>query len=283
MRSPTGGRSPPRPSRSRSPSPQCHNRWRRWNVRSAPPCSSAGRAVCASPTRAARWSPTPTRSSRASTAPRTSWPPSPGLRGGRLRLACFQSAGATLVPRAVAAFHDRHPDVELSMVEAEPDEAQERLAQRRHRPGAGLRLRARARHARRGPGADPPDRRPLRRRARQRPPARRPAAAEAGRPGRRALDRRHRALRLPPDHRARLPRRRLRAQRGLRGRRDHGGAGARGRRRRRHDLPPPGAEPAPPGRGGALARPRRPGAADLGRPAGARATARRPARRCCRS
>jgi molybdate transport repressor ModE-like protein len=50
-----------------------------------------------------------------------------GLRGGRLRLVCFQSAGATLVPRAVAAFHERHPKVELSMVEAEPDEAGARL------------------------------------------------------------------------------------------------------------------------------------------------------------
>ena len=50
-----------------------------------------------------------------------------GLRGGRLRLACFQSAGATLVPRAVAAFHERHPAVELGMVEAEPDEASELL------------------------------------------------------------------------------------------------------------------------------------------------------------
>jgi molybdate transport repressor ModE-like protein len=50
-----------------------------------------------------------------------------GLRGGRLRLACFQSAGATLVPRAVKVFHDRHPEVDLSMVEAEPDVASERL------------------------------------------------------------------------------------------------------------------------------------------------------------
>ena len=50
-----------------------------------------------------------------------------GLRGGRLRIASFQSAGATLVPRAVKAFHDRHPAVELAMVEAEPDEAQARL------------------------------------------------------------------------------------------------------------------------------------------------------------
>ncbi len=46
-----------------------------------------------------------------------------GLRGGRLRLACFQSAGATLVPQAVAVFHNRHPQVELGMVEAEPEEA----------------------------------------------------------------------------------------------------------------------------------------------------------------
>jgi DNA-binding transcriptional LysR family regulator len=46
-----------------------------------------------------------------------------GLRGGRLRLVCFQSAGATVVPRAVATFHGRHPDVELSLREAEPDEA----------------------------------------------------------------------------------------------------------------------------------------------------------------
>jgi DNA-binding transcriptional LysR family regulator len=50
-----------------------------------------------------------------------------GLRGGRLRIASFQSAGATLVPRAVKAFHDRHPKVELGMIEAEPDEAQHRL------------------------------------------------------------------------------------------------------------------------------------------------------------
>jgi DNA-binding transcriptional LysR family regulator len=50
-----------------------------------------------------------------------------GLRGGRLRLMSFQSGGATLAPRAVAAFHERHPGVELSMLEAEPEEAGERL------------------------------------------------------------------------------------------------------------------------------------------------------------
>lgn len=51
-----------------------------------------------------------------------------GLRGGRLRLASFQSAGATLLPRAVAEFHQRHPEIELGMVEAEPEEACARLA-----------------------------------------------------------------------------------------------------------------------------------------------------------
>jgi molybdate transport repressor ModE-like protein len=50
-----------------------------------------------------------------------------GLRGGRLRMMSFQSGGATLAPRAIAAFHERHPLVELSMLEGEPDEAGERL------------------------------------------------------------------------------------------------------------------------------------------------------------
>ncbi|HYI37185.1 MAG TPA: LysR family transcriptional regulator [Thermoleophilaceae bacterium] len=50
-----------------------------------------------------------------------------GLRGGRLRMAGFQSAGATLLPQAVAAFHERHPKVDLGMVESEPAEAVERL------------------------------------------------------------------------------------------------------------------------------------------------------------
>ena len=50
-----------------------------------------------------------------------------GLRGGRLRLGSFLSGGATLIPRAVAAFRLEHPDVELSMVEVEPEEAIDRL------------------------------------------------------------------------------------------------------------------------------------------------------------
>jgi molybdate transport repressor ModE-like protein len=46
-----------------------------------------------------------------------------GLRGGHLRLASFPTAGATLVPLAIAEFSRHHPDVELSLVEAEPEEA----------------------------------------------------------------------------------------------------------------------------------------------------------------
>jgi DNA-binding transcriptional LysR family regulator len=50
-----------------------------------------------------------------------------GLRGGRLRLATFPTAGATLVPRAIAEFTKRHPAVELSLAEAEADESLPRL------------------------------------------------------------------------------------------------------------------------------------------------------------
>jgi DNA-binding transcriptional LysR family regulator len=43
-----------------------------------------------------------------------------GLRGGRLRMASFESAGATLMPLAIATFRERHPAVELSLSLAEP-------------------------------------------------------------------------------------------------------------------------------------------------------------------
>jgi DNA-binding transcriptional LysR family regulator len=45
-----------------------------------------------------------------------------GLRGGRLRLVAFPSAGATLAPRAVAAFRERHPAVDITLIPGEPDE-----------------------------------------------------------------------------------------------------------------------------------------------------------------
>jgi DNA-binding transcriptional LysR family regulator len=50
-----------------------------------------------------------------------------GLRGGRLRMASFPTAGATLMPRAIAEFRAAHPEVELSLEEGEPEEVAPRL------------------------------------------------------------------------------------------------------------------------------------------------------------
>jgi DNA-binding transcriptional LysR family regulator len=75
-----------------------------------------------------------------------------GVRGGRLRVASFPSAGATLMPLAVATFRRRHPDVALTLAEGEPEEIAPRLRAgefdlallfefpgTRERPGVGLR------------------------------------------------------------------------------------------------------------------------------------------------
>jgi DNA-binding transcriptional LysR family regulator len=78
-----------------------------------------------------------------------------GVRAGRLRVASFPSAGATLMPLAVAAFRQAHPDVALTLAEGEPEEIGPRLRAgefdlallfefpgvqpRRERPGSGLR------------------------------------------------------------------------------------------------------------------------------------------------
>jgi DNA-binding transcriptional LysR family regulator len=50
-----------------------------------------------------------------------------GLRGGRVRLAAFPSAAASLMPVAIARFRERHPGVELSMDLAEPPDGEQRL------------------------------------------------------------------------------------------------------------------------------------------------------------
>jgi DNA-binding transcriptional LysR family regulator len=47
--------------------------------------------------------------------------------GGHLRLASFPTAGATLIPQAVAGFRASHPGVELSLSEGEPEEIAPRL------------------------------------------------------------------------------------------------------------------------------------------------------------
>src|SRR5256714_2245159 len=50
-----------------------------------------------------------------------------GLRGGRVRMASFPTAGATLMPVAIAEFRATYPDVELTLVEGEPEEIVPRL------------------------------------------------------------------------------------------------------------------------------------------------------------
>jgi DNA-binding transcriptional LysR family regulator len=51
-----------------------------------------------------------------------------GLRAGRLRMASFPTAGATLMPLAIATFVAAHPGVELSLSEGEPEQIVPRLA-----------------------------------------------------------------------------------------------------------------------------------------------------------
>ena len=78
-----------------------------------------------------------------------------GVRVGRLRVASFPSAGATLIPLAVARFRRAHPEVAITLAEGEPEEIAPRVragefdlallfefpgvGPRRGRPGAGLR------------------------------------------------------------------------------------------------------------------------------------------------
>ena len=45
------------------------------------------------------------------------------LRRGRVRLAAYPSAAATLVPRTVAGLRRRHPEIDVELAEAEPPEA----------------------------------------------------------------------------------------------------------------------------------------------------------------
>src|SRR3954452_21492904 len=68
-----------------------------------------------------------------------------GLRGGRLRLVAFPSAGATIMPEAIARFRDRHPAVELTL---EPAAAEPSLVKARAGEG-GVALNT-------APGSPPP-------------------------------------------------------------------------------------------------------------------------------
>jgi DNA-binding transcriptional LysR family regulator len=50
-----------------------------------------------------------------------------GLKGGRLRMAAFESAGATLMPLAIKEFRAKHPAIELTMTLGEPEDAEPQL------------------------------------------------------------------------------------------------------------------------------------------------------------
>ena len=50
-----------------------------------------------------------------------------GLRGGRLRLGAFPSAGGTIMPPAIARFRARHPGVELTLTPTEPEDGTDLL------------------------------------------------------------------------------------------------------------------------------------------------------------
>ncbi len=50
-----------------------------------------------------------------------------GLRGGELRMASFPTAGATLMPVAIARFRATYPEVRLTLAEGEPEEIAPRL------------------------------------------------------------------------------------------------------------------------------------------------------------
>jgi DNA-binding transcriptional LysR family regulator len=50
-----------------------------------------------------------------------------GLTRGRLALASFATAGATILPRAIAGFRARHPEVTVTLTQADPPAAMRRL------------------------------------------------------------------------------------------------------------------------------------------------------------
>jgi DNA-binding transcriptional LysR family regulator len=50
-----------------------------------------------------------------------------GLTTGRLALASFATAGATILPRAIAGFRARHPEVTITLTQADPQAAMARL------------------------------------------------------------------------------------------------------------------------------------------------------------
>ena len=111
-----------------------------------------------------------------------------GLRGGQLRMASFPTAGATLMPLAIAIFRGQHPEVALTLAEGEPEEIGPRLSAGEFDlallfefEGTSESLGPELARARAVRGPDVP-------RAARRPPARAAADAAARGPARRGVD-----------------------------------------------------------------------------------------------
>ena len=97
-------------------------------------------------------------------------------RGGRLRTASFPTAGATLMPQAIAGFRASHPGVEVTPRRGRARGDRAAAAGRRVRPRPALRVRGGGRATGRRDAAL----RPARRRPRRRPAARAPAGRARG-------------------------------------------------------------------------------------------------------
>ena len=80
----------------------------------------AGRRRCCSST--------PRGSSRGCTPPRPRWRRSRACAAGSCGWRPFPTAGATLMPLAIAIFRAAHPEVELTLAEGEPEEIAPRLS-----------------------------------------------------------------------------------------------------------------------------------------------------------
>src|SRR5215207_5577979 len=196
-----------------------------------------------------------------------------GVRGGMLRLASFPTAYATIMPAAIGEFRARHPEVELTLTEADPLMSIARLK------SGELDLALLYEYdyvplpeddsVERFALADDPIRVLL---------------PNGHRHARRRADHLDLALLVPRVRRPQLPGGGLRARYRLRERRPRCLAGSRGGRRRRCARPRPGAREPPPGRLGPAGRPSSPEAPDLHGPSRRRKVAgdRRDAGRAAR-
>ena len=154
-----------------------------------------------------------------------------GVEGGELRMASFPTAGATLMPLAIAAFRSAYPDVTLSLVEGEPEELTPRLRDGEFDLGLIFEFEGTGKL---GPGlrSTPLFEDPMKLALPKGHRLARKERVSARGPGRRGLGPDVRGERLRPPRRADLPRCGIRAAGLIRERRlsDRAGAGRRGGR-----------------------------------------------------